>query len=761
MVNTISDADDHADLQDLDTGRNTKQLDRKKRDTDSDSGDDDRVDVDDDEPDLMEAETASGNVTENRRRARQLRPPPVGSQQTWQYDSSNAAYDYTNAPASYQSDGLSFNYNPFLTLPSSSGASSQQQFKSGASFYQSNTPKTLHSSYVSSSGRGEANIANVVRDYQLYKVHNGLDATKDIPFTHRGNTGSFAQESYVPLYLSSQNAKKPDEPDNFSYFHIGAGNTPATSPPTAVKKEPAIYIIHKPKPVVTATGGGAPKAPQVIQVSTVGGFFNNNPTSNPYSSNGFKKGKSRPADDHYFGTHKPVYHPKTVAPVYETTYDNKDYYFQFNDQSSEFLPIAGTTSKSPTKLTKAVPVKSNAPGNAFQNAPAIFAYHGLDPAAPTTTKTGGFYITRPEATRPTTPPTKPTTTSTTTTAAPLPWASLSWNSANKTSAVIPNKSVSIGFNKFLAERLRETQFTATRNSKVKNFGPNIFSLSAAVGPTYSSVLGGKGMSWSAQKNSVNVSDVKVHHHKVQTTAPPEPNLDDYYYEDEDEDPATTEVNEVQTSGRVKPFVHVPVRELKPTTFKVKPTPSTAPPTVYTRPPHVRITSTKATFPTTTKPKTTPADDEYYYYDDGWTQPPQNKSQYMPMSETAAPRPRYPTTMPTVIPSKYKFHQIQRETSSIPPIIKFPDDVFHELRPMNVPRYLNKSTIRPYTVRTRLKPTQLSETTTQTVRTTAASTTQKVYSTTADRILNRAKPTKGPKKLDANWEFDDRLPNRYF
>lgn len=703
------------------------------------------------------ADVESGeDFTENRRRPRQLRPPPVGSQPTWQYDSANTAFDYTNAQSSYQSDGLSFNYNPFLTLPSSSGASSQQ-FKSDASLYQRSTAKIVQNPFVSS-GRGEA-VSNVVRDYQLYKVHNGLDATKDIPFSHRGNAGSFAQESYVPLYVSSQKAQKPQEPDNFSYFHIGSGTGQndhrATSTPTAVKKEPSIYIVHKPKPVVSTTGGVTPKT-QIIQVSTVGGFFNNNPTNNPYNTNSFKKAKLRPTDDHYFGTHKPVYHQKTVAPVYETTYDNKDYYI-FNDQSSEFLPIAGTTPKSSVKLVKNTPVKSSA-ANALQNSPAIFTYHGLDPAAPTTTKTG-FFITRNENTRPTTPTTKATTTSittttSTTTTAPLPWASLNWNSANKSNVVVPNKAVSIGFNKFLAG-LRESPFSNTRNPKT-NFGPNIFSLSAgAVAPTYSSVLGGKGMSWTGQKNSVNVSDVKIHN-KPKSTIPPEVNLDDYYYEDEDEELTTTEVNEVQTSGRNKPYI--PVRELRPTTLKMKPK-TTIAPTAQNHHPLIRIPSTKSSL-TTSVPKTTPSDEEYYYYDDGWTQPPQNKSQYMPMSETAAPRPRYPTTISTVIPNKYKFKQIQRETSSIPPIIKFPGDVFHELRPMNVPRYLNKSTIRPYTIRTRLKPTQFPETSTQTTRTTAASTTHKVYATTTERILNRAKPTKGPKKLDVNWEFDDRLPNRY-
>ncbi|XP_058065066.1 salivary glue protein Sgs-3-like, partial [Anopheles bellator] len=45
------------------------------------------------------------------------------------------------------------------------------------------------------------------------------------------------------------------------------------------------------------------------------------------------------------------------------------------------------------------------------------------------------------------------------------------------------------------------------------------------------------------------------------------------------------------------------------------------------------------------------------------------------------------------------------SSDIPPIIKFPEDVFQGIRPLaDVPRYLNKSTLRPYTVRQRVRPT---------------------------------------------------------
>lgn len=757
---------------------------------------------------MITAESRTKQLPENKRRARQLRPPPIGGQSTWQYDPANAAFEYANAPtATYENDGgLSFNYNPFLTLPSGGGGAvggSSQQFKTDSAFYQTGTLKGAQSPFQSGSSSGNignagtggtrADQSNAVREYHLYKTNAAsLDSSKDLTYT-RGNSGTLSPaESYVPLYLSSTNSQQQQQkakklsavggdPENFSYFHIGSGSggvaTGSDSQTNhrivnSQKKEPSIYIIHKPKPVLGTVNGGTPKT-QVIQVSTVGGFFNNNPTADPFN-NYNKKVKSRFPDDanQYFGTHKPVF-PKTAAPVYETTYD-KDFYL-YNDQtSSEFLPISGTTSKVPTQkfINKNIASKP-----VFQQNPSqqiIYNYRAHDAAIPTKT---GFFITRPDSPRP--PPTvAPTTLQSSslspTSSSPLPWASLSWNSAaNKSNSIGPNKPISsIAYNKYLNQLpLPESSFTQTRLAKV-NYSPTAFNGNSAV-PTFSSVLGGKGMSWTGQKNTVNVSDVKIHSQKVQTTAPTTAkttttvNPDDYYYDEEVDELAGTQPNEVQTMGRFKPVA--PLRNTKLTTVKAFTAAST------TLNSNRIVNNIRTAAPTksysTTKPKTTTVDDDYYYYDDDdvWTsQPPQNKSQYMPMSETAAPRPRMPTTLPTLSSSKYNFKHPQHqphhhlETSSIPPIIKFPDDVFHGLRPMNIPRYLNQSTMRPYTVRTRLRPaTAFNESTTQSSRVTSASTTHKIYTTTSDRtLINRPKiGSKLPKKLNGPWEFDERQANR--
>lgn len=752
MKNENKNSNDHVELQDLDPLTNSRHLDRKKRDTNTKTGQ-----RSDDELDTTNPVIASGNPAENRRRARQLRPPPVGGQPTWQYDATNTAYQYSQTPSTYQSDGVSFDYNPFLTLPSAGGSS--QQFKNGANYYQSASPQKSesHSSFTSG---GRAEQSNTVREYSLYKTSTGFaDQPKEVAFA-RGNTGTLTPESYLPLYVSN-NAQKPRKTadtlsDNFSYFHIGSseGNGERESH-NQHKKEPSLYIVHKPKPVLGALGS-TPKS-HVIQVSTVGGFFNNNPTIDPFAS--YKKSKLRPHDDANFGTHKPLYQ-KTASPVYETSYD-KDYYSFNEHSSSEFLPVPGTTLTPTTAASqghryivnnaKNVVLKPSA-GN-FQNHPSIYSYRTED--VPTTAKTG-FFITRTENGRTTTP------------APALPWASLTWKPSNKTNLNDPRVQIPIGFNKFLSD-LRDKQLTQTRNSKLNSspYGFQSSDTSIPVSGTSGQGGGGKASHSAGPKNTINITYGKAVPQKPPTTPTTTSNPDDYYYDDEDEDElSTTEPNEVGT-GRAKPII--PSRDSSFTT--VKSIALTKIPTGYDGRSQ-KNSPFGVTHPTAKPNTTTPADDEYYYYDDGWsnTQAPRNISEYMPMSETAAPRLRVTSVTPATTKKYTPFNfgqsgqsQYHGETSSIPPIIKFPDDVFHGLRPMHqIPRYLNKSTIRPYTIRTRLRTTGSAEVTTQSPRTTVApgtSSTQKIYSSTPYRTINRFKPSKTSKKLDGPWEYDERHQNR--
>ena len=82
------------------------------------------------------------------------------------------------------------------------------------------------------------------------------------------------------------------------------------------------------------------------------------------------------------------------------------------------------------------------------------------------------------------------------------------------------------------------------------------------------------------------------------------------------------------------------------------------------------------------------EDEYYYDDEDdddyvYRPPPAIKPKYAPMTETMAPRPMNMTTpRPNYYVSGHTYTtQIPMTTSSIPSIIKFPDDVFQAFRPI--------------------------------------------------------------------------------
>lgn len=83
------------------------------------------------------------------------------------------------------------------------------------------------------------------------------------------------------------------------------------------------------------------------------------------------------------------------------------------------------------------------------------------------------------------------------------------------------------------------------------------------------------------------------------------------------------------------------------------------------------------------------DDEYYdeYEDEEEFQflpPPVNKPKYTPMTETMAPRPINVTTVKPYLVSGHTFSTPPSFTSTIPSIIKFPDDVFQAIRPFTSP-----------------------------------------------------------------------------
>lgn len=157
---------------------------------------------------------------------------------------------------------------------------------------------------------------------------------------------------------------------------------------------------------------------------------------------------------------------------------------------------------------------------------------------------------------------------------------------------------------------------------------------------------------------------------------------------------------------------------------------------------------------------TASDEDEYYYDDEddddyvYRPPPAIKPKYTPMTETMAPRPMNMTTpRPSYYVSGHTYTtQIPTTTSSIPSIIKFPDDVFQAFRPITTkaPAIVHiggKTTQRPVTS----KPKPISLFKEDVIYTTAKPVTSsrptikklKVFKSTSTvaPILSTAKPTR--------------------
>lgn len=203
------------------------------------------------------------------------------------------------------------------------------------------------------------------------------------------------------------------------------------------------------------------------------------------------------------------------------------------------------------------------------------------------------------------------------------------------------------------------------------------------------------------------------------------------------------------------------------------------------------------------------DDEYYYDDDEddeeefqYRPPPINKSKYMPMTETMAPRPINITTIRPYYVSGQTFSTPPPppSTSSIPSFITFPDDVFQSIRPFTSPKpqviYVNKNpskyniiknhqettttpsttsttTQRPTTRKNKIKILTKSTTKKTTIvtqpSTTLSTTTSKPTRLTTRRKTYTLRPDRGNLKFKVSTkrpdltinrlEIDENLPNR--
>lgn len=177
-----------------------------------------------------------------------------------------------------------------------------------------------------------------------------------------------------------------------------------------------------------------------------------------------------------------------------------------------------------------------------------------------------------------------------------------------------------------------------------------------------------------QKNKTAINLTK-NHYQIFTT--PRPTIstiasvsttlsDEYYYDDDDsaeEESALNNGANLSKFNKYSPQTHSQTIKDNHSSFSIN------------KKPNLLISSNAATN----------EDDEYYdeYEDEDEFQflpPPVNKPKYTPMTETMAPRPINVTTLRPYHVSGHTFSTPPSVTSTIPSIIKFPDDVFQAIRP---------------------------------------------------------------------------------
>lgn len=725
----------------------------------------------------------------------------------WQY---SANFELGNG----RDQDINVNYNTFLSPPS---ARSNQFFKPGAgAFYQlplaaSNKSPRAHFSSLgnvySSSIRNpsEANAVTEFSGHKPFTAHasfNPADARTQFSLkqTNFGTTGSF-----VPLILNNEPQRsyaKPlpplndNLPENFAYYHIGNEARgkferdqfqPLVSTPRPVQQQlslhqPArpqapVYYLEKPSKGVVAT---TPKS-QYVQFSTVGGFYNNNPTAFPIIE-GSKKHKNRPSGDKYgTATHRPAFQDAIVstatpAPGREMNKNAETYYrIHGLDSPKHFRPEEGRPNQQPRPTyLKTVPVHEIKPSKS-----PLYSYDITtdEVKAPPQPKKPTLYLTQSSRDKEHNYKVVSQT--------PNYVKHLTGEKRPHATAG-PQVGVDFDFNRFIHE-IRESQANKAKPPPPigKQQPQQIHQLHKEVFPP--KLIG---------------STTPVHATKAETTTL---NSDDYYYYDGEE-----EVKPTVTAKK-----HLPVTErYTPTTTKSS-TPIAPKPNKESF--INALKQGEGSLFTLQRPSaTSEPEQEYFEYEDDdeapnddepefhYKLPPQNVSKFMPMSETAAPRPASMLATSTYRPSlsshgtqkspPFNRHQSTKPAapSTVPAIIKFPDGVFETIQPMH--RYANqtatrpptrtrgqtsdaKSTTKTYTKTTKVPPPASKQTTkhttqhaTTTLRTHSFRPSGKTRGQTNIPAKSKWNVTKAPKSqqpqrpnsLKKNlWDLDERLPNRYF
>lgn len=686
------------------------------------------------------------SIDNGKRSVRQLRPPPPSIGQTsWQYtDNYELSNDHrlhstsrANAQAHFPRDtDVSVNYNTFLTPPATRSNEFFKNDGTSTAFFQlpSFNNKQNHNNQYNPYGNPYGSTsANAVTEFSSPTVHTSFDLN-DATFKQSGkNFVSPSQQSFFPLVLNNGTPKSPPKvhngghtsspagdvdslPENFSYYHIGNGvqikneqhrpiggahrpqNLPYIQQPKIPRPQPPIYFLDKPTKILSAS---TPKS-HFVHISTVGGFLNNNPTG--YSTvDNFKKPKSRPATEKYdFVTHRPVFRE---PPAVHEQNDNTYYKIENTDVSPFYNPLTTQRSTPPTPTTSPKTYYSKeSTFSSFNHNPhksqsPLYSYEvTTDDFKSNDNKNKGFYLTQTDNSKNLDKYNRPTT--------KLPPVDFKQfdipTSPKKRPSIIaagPTVGVDFDFNKFIYD-IRESQQIPKPSPEYNSFARPVKT------DTVSSIK--------TQKPYSPVSSSKT---KIETSTA---NPDDYYYDVDDDEKEREEENLKVTTIKKPSSSHIETSDDITTTFRQTVVPASEHSTKSVK---TNIINSSPNYDPTYKSKVPKDQEDYYEYEDDddeidYKSPPQNVSKFMPMSETAAPRPHSVTTLrpsfstqpsltTTAVTTKKYSSNFNRQyhskpnsdaSSSVPPYNEFPGDVLQIVKQKEqstIPRYLNQSTLRPY------------------------------------------------------------------
>jgi hypothetical protein len=650
----VSSDDD--ELQDLDITKH-RVLDRKRRDlsshTDNDDNDDDDHDEDDAESRVdesasdkrkiekrsNEAATATGledellegseNSDDVQRRTRQLRPSIISS--PWRISSARAV---NFAPSQQNSFGSSFNGGNF---PSSQ---SGFLFKSDGRFYPNNPFK----SSSSASGQSPPSAPSSSDDFQpVISTYSGNIKNKYNSFP------AFGGGSYSAAAAAAESSGQDSTPK-----YKQSSKIPSHSPAIL----PLLYSLESFEPKAKTTTQAPPgqdnyayfhigkpnqQQQQQDKVKTFAYPVTNQPTTTQRSfvsfnsvggffNNNQQQQQSQSSSQGFLPL-KPIQgsNKATPAPIYEGTKSASSYDSRY-------------TTASPIKIAASTPYpSSHFLNNLSFKSPSIFNFgpdKEREKVVEITTKK--FHPSFKQY--------------------PIPTSTPKYLNAFTT----PNQLFDV--DKFIHE-LRETQRLQNMHKIAANHNQQ--------------QLQHHHQQQQQQYYKNQTAPVRYQYYQTspstltQSTTTSTPLPDEYYYDDEEEEEPTYDngVNlsnlKVQNDNKV---VHNGNKD------------SYSSHSLSKKPPSVIHTNAAAV-------------DEDEYYDDyedeeeeeefQFLPPPINKPKYIPMTETMAPRPINVTTLRPYYVSGQTFSTPPPHTSTIPSIIKFPDDVFQAIRPFTSPKSVYK------------------------------------------------------------------------